>query len=155
MLFYNKGKGKFQDITERGGPYFQAGHRGRGVAIGDLNNDGLPDLVVSHVNDPMAILRNTCDAANHWLGVSLTSKDRRTFVGSKLVLEHEGRNLTRFVKGGGSYLSSNDPRIIFGLGQANNAGKLTVEWSTGTPRTEHWNNLAVDQYHELVQGSSR
>jgi hypothetical protein len=153
VLFYNNGKGKFQDASARAGLYFHTTHRGRGIAIGDLDNDGLPDLVISHLQELVVILRNVNESANHWLGVSLTGADKHTLAGTKLVLELDGRKITRFVKAGGSYLSSNDPRIIFGLGQSGHSGKLTVEWNTGEPPTERWDNLAIDQYHRLVQGS--
>jgi hypothetical protein len=71
---------------------------------------------------------------------------------SKLILEVNGHKLTRFAKGGGSYLSAGDQRIIFGLAKSAKSGKLTIEWPTGEPRTEHWNNLAINQYHRLIQG---
>ena len=64
----------------------------------------------------------------------------------------DGRTRTRFAKGGGSYLSASDPRHVFGLGQAKQTGRLTVTWPSGEPRVQHWDNLAVDRYHRLVQG---
>jgi hypothetical protein len=144
---------KFQDISEQCGTYFLTEHQGRGVAIGDLNNDGLPDIVVSHVNAPIAILKNVSPAGNNWLGIELKTKDNRTLTGAKLILEVDGRTLTRFAKGGGSYMSANDTRHIFGLAKAAKSGKLTIEWPTGEPRTEHWENLQINKYHRLVQGS--
>jgi hypothetical protein len=155
VLFFNKGKGRFEDITEQGGSYFQDGHQGRGVAIGDLNNDGLADIVVSHVNAPIAIIKNVSPAGNNWLGVELKTKDHRTLAGAKLILEVNGRKLTRFAKGGGSYMSANDPRHIFGLAKAAKSGKLTIEWPTGAPRTEHWDDLEINKYHRLVQGNGK
>jgi len=154
FLNYEKNKErKFKDISEQCGTYFQTGHQGRGVAIGDLNNDGLPDIVVSHVNAPIAILKNVSPAGNNWLGIELKTKDNRTLAGAKLILEVNGGKLTRFAKGGGSYLSANDTRHIFGLAKAAKSGKLTIEWATGAPRTEHWENLEINKYHQLVQGT--
>lgn len=153
VLFHNQGKGKFRDITRQEDRYFQTGHRGRGVAIGDLDNDGKPDLVVSHLNEPVAILRNITATENHWLGVELVGEGKRDLVGTRLILEVGGKKLTRFVKGGGSYLSSSDRRQIFGLGSESKPGKLTVEWATGSPKIESWNSLALGQYHRLAQGS--
>jgi len=69
------------------------------------------------------------------------------------VLETDGRKRTRFAKGGGSYLSANDTRQIFGLAKATKAGTLTVHWPTGTPRVERWENLTIDRYHVLEQGA--
>jgi len=152
MLLKNKG-GKFEEATPRGGPYFAAKHRGRGVAVGDLDNDGFPDLVVSHVNEPVTVLRNLADAGHHWLGVELAAPDKRDVVGAQLTLAAGGKKLTRFAKGGGSYLSSNDARRLFGLAQSANIDELRVDWPTGGQRTETWRNLAVDRYHRLEQGT--
>jgi RNA polymerase sigma factor (sigma-70 family) len=154
VLLRNKGNGRFIDISSGGGSYFQIGHRGRGVALGDLDNDGFPDLVISNIAEPVAILKNN-GKTNHWLGVKLLGKGRRDMVGSRIALEVDGRTLTRFAKSGGSYLSSHDPRRLFGLGTATKVGKLTVEWSGGEPRVETWEDLAVDRYHELVQGRGK
>lgn len=141
----------FADVSRRGGSYFQAVHRGRGLAIGDLNNDGYPDVIVSHVNEPVAILRNEAKSGHHWLGVQLVGRGHADTVGAKATLQTEGRTLTRFVKGGGSYLSSSDRRLLFGLGASTRAGRLTVAWPSG--RTEHWDELAIDRYHRLEEGS--
>jgi hypothetical protein len=151
VVFLNQGHGKFIQ-TKAAGDYCRTGHRGRGVAIGDLDNDGRPDLVISHVQEPVAVLRNVADSGNHWLGVKLASKDRRNLVGTKVVLEVNGRKLTRFAKGGGSYLSANDTRLLFGLGKDGRSGKLTVHWPGGEPRVERWNDLDIDGYHTLEQG---
>src|SRR5262249_45890536 len=153
VLFRNEGGGKFKVITGRGGPYFRQHHPGRGLAVGDLDNDGRPDLVVSHVNEPVAILRNVAGGdgpRNHWLGVELAGKAHRDVVGARLILEVDGQRLTQFAKGGGSYLSARDPRHLFGLGQATRVGRLTVEWPSG--HADHWDgkDLAVDRYWRLV-----
>jgi RNA polymerase sigma factor (sigma-70 family) len=153
ILFRNKGLGRFQDISGQGGPYFQTGHRGRGLAVGDLDNDGRPDLVICNLNEPVAVLRNVAETGHHWLGVELIGKGRADVVGARVTLEVGGRKLTRFATGGGSYLSSGDRRLLFGLGKADKAGRLTVDWPRGTPRTETWDNLAPDRYHRLTQGT--
>jgi hypothetical protein len=155
VLFRNKGEGRFEVITAQGGPYFKVGHRSRGVAIGDLSDDGRPDLVISNLNEPVAILRNIADTGNHWLGVKLARKDHADYVGARVTLEVNGRKLTRFAKGGGSYMSANDRRILFGLGKADKVGPLTVEWPSGNPRVERWDNLAVDGYRDVVQGQGK
>jgi hypothetical protein len=155
VLLRALGPVRFADVTDRGGEYARAGHRGRGLAVGDLDNDGKADLVISNVEEPAAVLRNVCNAGNRWVGVELAGRDRRDTVGTRLTLEVDGKKLTRFAKGGGSYLSSNDPRQRFGVGPAQKVGTLTVEWATGEPRTEHWDNLALDRYHRIEQGKGR
>jgi hypothetical protein len=152
VLALNEGNARFKDVTARGGSYFRARHQGRGLALGDLDNDGRVDLVISHINEPLVILRNESDSGHHWLGVELATRDHRDVVGAVLKLEGDGFTRTRFTKGGGSYLSSSDRRIVFGLGKAEKAGRLTVHWPSGEPRVQVWSDLAIDRYHRLVQG---
>ncbi len=153
VLFHNQGQGKFRAVTATGGPYFRAEHRGRGLAVGDLDNDGWPDLVLSHVNEPVALLRNRGGKA-HWLGVALRGQKERDLVGTRLTLEVGGRRLTRFVKGGGSYLSAGDPRLVFGLADAARVERLTVEWSWGETQQFDGASLAVDRYWVLREGEA-
>jgi hypothetical protein len=141
--------GRFKEITAEGGPYFQQEHQGRGVALGDLDNDGRIDLVISHLNEPLVILHNEAATGNHWLGIQLIGKDHADIVGARVTLEVAGRKQTRFAKGGGSYASSSDRRLVFGLGEAEQVGRLTVVWPSG--QEQHWDGLEVDRYHRLVQ----
>ena len=151
VLLRNSGQGRFQDIAPQGGSYFEQVHNGRGVAFGDLDNDGRTDLVISHMNELVVLLRNESATAYHWLGFELAGRDHRDIVGARLTLEVAGRRLTRFAQGGGSYLSSSDRRIVFGLADAERVGRLTVTWPWG--KEEHWDGLQIDQYHRLVEGS--
>jgi hypothetical protein len=80
----------------------------------------------------------------------LAGEGNADVVGARLTLAVGGRVLTRFAKGGGSYLSSGDRRHLFGLGEATRAGRLTVVWPSG--REQHWDDLAVDRYWRLVEG---
>ncbi|HJT78254.1 MAG TPA: CRTAC1 family protein, partial [Gemmataceae bacterium] len=150
VLLRNRGGGRFQDVSARGGPYFQAEHNGRGAALGDLDNDGRVDLVVSHLNEPVVLLRNEAGRGNHWLGVALAGRRHRDVVGAKLTLDVDGKRQTRFATGGGSYASSNDPRHVFGLGPADHITRLTVRWPSG--KEQHWDGLAVDRYWRLTEG---
>jgi hypothetical protein len=140
----------FQNVTDRGGPYFRAKHLGRGLAVGDLDNDGRPDLVVSHLNQPVVVLRNVEDNGSHWLGVGLTGRPGRDAVGAVLTLDVAGRTLVRTVKGGGSYLSASDPRVLFGLGDAQAVGRLSVRWPSG--QTTTYDHLPIDRYWYLTEG---
>jgi hypothetical protein len=151
VLLRNMGQGRFQPITSQGGSYFQEDHNGRGVAFGDLENDGRTDLVISHLNGPVVLLRNEAPPAGHWLGVELVGRQNRDVAGATLTLEVGQRRLTRFAQGGGSYLSANDRRVVFGLGPSEGVGRLTVAWPWG--RSEHWDGLAVDRYCRLEEGS--
>lgn len=153
VLFRNKGVGRFEDWTRNGGPYFRSDHIGRGLAMGDLDNDGWPDLVLSHLNEPAAVLRNMGHSIfkqHHWLGLELKTTPPRDLVGGKVVVEVGGRKQTRFLKGGASYLSAHDPRLLFGLGAAERIEKVTVTWPSGKQQTWDGDQLAVDRYHQLV-----
>ncbi|MGH7224153.1 MAG: CRTAC1 family protein, partial [Gemmataceae bacterium] len=150
-LFRNNGNGKFTDYRRHGGPYFQTPHRGRGAVLGDLDNDGRLDLIVSHVNEPVVVLANDANTADsHWLGVELRGTRHRDVVGARVLLEAAGRTQTRFAKGGGSYASSGDRRHVFGLGPADHIDKLTVVWPSG--RKQEWKRLAPDRYWRLTEG---
>jgi hypothetical protein len=143
---------RFTVATAQGGEYFRGEHQARGLAIGDLDNDGRPDLVISHVNAPAVLLRNVAGAGHHWLGVELVGQAHADVVGAKVTLEAGGRRQTRFAKGGGSYLSSGDRRLLFGLGGVAEAGRLTVVWPSG--EEQHWDGLGMDHYWRLVAGES-
>jgi hypothetical protein len=156
MLLHNEGRvaGKegvrFVEMGARGGEYFQTVHQGRGLAVGDLDNDGRPDLVISHLNEPVVLLRNEAGAGNHWLGIELHDPQHRDVVGATVTLEVDGRRLTRFAKGGSSYLSSGDRRHLFGLGGSGQVGRLTVAWPWG--QVDSWDGLAVDRYWRVMAG---
>lgn len=143
-------RGRFADVTDHAGDYFQAVHQARGLAVGDLDNDGRPDLVISHVNEPVTLLRNEAGPGGHWVGVVLRGEGHRDVVGAKVTLEAGGRTQTRFVKAGGSYLSSGDRRLLFGLGATDRVGRLTVAWPSGA--RQHWDGLPIDKYSELIAG---
>jgi hypothetical protein len=167
---------RFENVSAKAGPFFQTRHMGRGAAFGDLDNDGKTDIVISHVNEPVVILQNTLDNGNHWLGIELIGKPYRDAVGAVLTLEVEeqklvrtieefeewidrwlvvgDQKLVRTIKGGGSYLSAHDRRIIFGLGDKEKVGRLTVKWPfyKGQNQEQTWDNLAIDRYWRLIQG---
>jgi hypothetical protein len=151
----DKPLGGFEDVTDCAGPYFQGSHIGRGVAFGDLDNDGATDLVISHSNDPVVLLENNAQPDHHWLGVVLEGQPYRDAVGAKLTLEVGSQTLVRAVKGGGSYLSANDPRVLFGLGTSDRVKKLTIRWPSG--KTQSWPGqaLTVDRYMWLVEGEEQ
>ncbi|OWK39750.1 hypothetical protein FRUB_05640 [Fimbriiglobus ruber] len=151
VLLHNQ-KGRFRIASRQVGDYGRQPHLARGLAIADLDNDGRPDVVISHVNEPAAILRGIGGVGRHWLGVDLRGRDHACVVGTRVVFEADGQRQTRFAKGGGSYGSSGDRRLLFGLGQTT-SGRLTVTWPDRSEQT--FDAVAADQYYRIVQGKSR
>jgi len=151
----NQGRRLFKNVTHQGGPYFQTPALGRGLAVGDLDNDGLPDVVVSHANSPAVLLQNQAAArqTQRWIGVKLTGRKARDLVGTTVTLDDGVRTFTRFVKGGGSYLSASDTRLHFGLGTTGICKRVTVRWSWG--ETQHWDDLESNGYWELREGDTK
>ena len=149
MLALNR-DGRFTPAADRGGPYFRAAHNARGLAFGDLDNDGRLDAVVSHLNEPVAVLRNAAPDGPHWVGFDLRRPGHADVVGARVVVEAGGRAQTRFAKGGGSYAATNDRRLLFGLGPTDRIDKVTVFWPDG-PRQE-FAGVTADAYHTLRQG---
>jgi RNA polymerase sigma factor (sigma-70 family) len=153
ILLHNDGHGKFTNVSRQGGPYFQQPHLGRGLAIGDLDNDGRPDLVINNINEPVALLRNVAAPDGkraHWLGIELAGAKHRDVTGARVVLERDGAVQTRFAKGGGSYLSSGDRRLLFGLGKSDKTCDVRVFWPSG--KEQRWQGLAIDRYWRLTEG---
>ncbi|MBX9622760.1 MAG: CRTAC1 family protein, partial [Gemmataceae bacterium] len=144
----------FADVTARGGPFFRDAHRGRGLAAGDLDNDGRPDLVVTRVNEPAALLRHTGTAAN-WVGLDLRPADNASPVEARVTVETGGRKLVRFVKGGGSYLSASDPRVLVGLGPGGRVDRVTVEWPGTDRKPEVVEGVSAGRYWRVDQGSGK
>jgi hypothetical protein len=146
------GQRVFRNIRTKAGVYFDKPTIARGLAVGDLDNDGWADIVISHTNSPVVLLRNVVgrQTSARWLGIRLLGKGNRDIVGTTVVLETSSGRLTRFAKGGGSYLSAGDQRLLFGLGAKGRPGRLTVHWSWG--ETQTWDGLEPGAYWELREG---
>ena len=152
VLLLNDGAG-FAVESARGGPYFDSLHNARGTATGDLDNDGRLDLVICGHNEPVTVLRNVAPVSGkHWVGLTLRGKTPRDLVGSRVVIETASGTFTRFVKGGASYGSTDDPRLHFGLGGDEKIVKSTIYWSHAA--AEDVPGLTVDRYHQIREGSA-
>ena len=148
VLMSNQGEGKFKSASGRGGSYFQAEHLGRGMVLADFDNDGRVDLAISNMNEPAAILKNVSEDKNHWAGFTLQADKNADVVGAKVRLTTPDKVVqTRFAKGGSSYMSSPDRRMLFGLGTQEKIANVTVTWPDGT--TQEFADIAVDKYHVL------
>ena len=153
ILMRNVG-GRFTAVTREGGKYFAEPHNARGLALGDLDNDGRVDAVVSHLNEPAAVLRNVAPVdGRHWVGVELAGAKNRDVVGGRVVIETAAGKQTRFVKGGGSYGTTHDRRLVFGLGADAAVKAVTVHWPHG--KAETFTGLGPDGYFRLVEGTGQ
>jgi hypothetical protein len=133
LLFENRGGKEFVNVAARAGPYLQAPHVGRGVAVGDLDDDGKPDLLVAHTNEPIALLRNETATDHYWLQVRLIgTRTNRDAIGAVVRIRTSTGTLVRTVKGGSSYLSTSDRRLIFGLPRSRTVDAVEVRWPSGT-----------------------
>ena len=149
FVYRNEGAGRFTDSTAQAGPYFSTVHAARGAAVGDLDNDGGMDNVITHLNEPVVILRNRRPARN-WVRVQLRGDTvNRDAVGATVSLEQEGRPRTQWRRGGGGYLSSSDPRLLFALPDPE-AVAMTVRWPGG--KVERFTGLSSRCTHELIEG---
>jgi hypothetical protein len=154
QLLTGDGTGRFREVSEQAGSYFREKRVGRGLAVADFDNDGKPDLAYSHNGGPVRLLRNATTTSNHWIGFELESDGRtgnRNAVGARIEIEAGGRKLTRWIHGGGSYLSASERRRVFGLAAADQAARITVRWPSGKVQT--WSALAAGRYWRLNENS--
>jgi enediyne biosynthesis protein E4 len=149
LLMRNTGKG-FVNVSATAGTAFKNAIAARGAAFGDLNNDGQIDAVIGVLDDAPFILRNM-GTRNHWLGISLVgSKSNRNGIGARLtVTSIAGQKQIFDVTSAGSYLSSNDPRILVGLGAAKGVRAIEVRWPSG--RIQTITNPLIDRYIRIEE----
>jgi len=132
LLYENIGGGRFRDVSAQSGPAFRIKHVGRGAAIGDFDNDGDLDIVVANCGERPMLLRNDGGNRNHWLAIRVRGRQSNRFgVGSKVRLTSGGRTQLREINPSGSYLSTSDLRLYFGLGAETKAARLEIEWPSG------------------------
>lgn len=131
ILFRNLGDGTFEEITSEAGPALARAHASRGMAVGDFDNDGDLDVLIMNVNEPPTLLRNDAPSANSWLKVKLIgTKSNRSAIGARVVVRYGGRLQMQERRSQSSYLSADDPRLHFGLGNAS-AAEVEIYWPSG------------------------
>jgi len=132
QLFANNGQGVFIEVGKQAGPGMQVVKSSRGAAVGDLDNDGDLDLVVANIDETPTLLRNEGGNRRHWLVVELQQEGLNPFaVGARVELWAGGKRQLREVRAGTGYLSQNDLRLHFGLGEEREAQRLLVHWPDG------------------------
>ena len=152
ILYHNNGNKTFSDISAQAGSGITAVHAGRGLAVGDLWNDGRISAVVSNMNARPSLLVNQVRSANHWIGLrTVGTKSNRDGIGARVMVKVGRRILVDEVRSGSSYDSNNDMRIHFGLGTVSKIDWVQIRWPSG--RSEQFDSIPVDAIHTLKEGS--
>src|SRR5260370_15987064 len=160
QLFHGNGKGSFRDVSLQGGDYFLKPHVGRGAALGDYDNDGAPDIAINHCGEPAALLHNETPKTNHWIRLHMEGSrhlnpkgSNRDAIGARVTLKLKDRTIVRHVKGGGSYLSAHDRRLLIGLGLAEKVEEVEVRWPNAGATVQRFGPLAADKNYKLSEGA--
>jgi hypothetical protein len=153
LLFHHDGR-RLRNISAQGGAVFGRSFAARGLAVGDFDNDGRVDVLVGCNGEPPLLLRNVAMAGNHWAGLKLHGRRcNRDAVGARITWSAGGVTRSRLKAGGGSYLSSHDPREVLGLGPSTKIDWLEIRWPLPSGRTERFSNVPIDRYVTIVEGT--
>jgi enediyne biosynthesis protein E4 len=133
-VFRNLGNGQFADVSATAGADFTRLAPHRGLAYGDLDNDGRMDLVVTALGAPVSVLRNITETHNHWILLELAgTKSNRMGLGAQIrITTDDGRKLYNEVTTSTGYAASSDPRVHFGLGESRVLREIEIRWPSGT-----------------------
>jgi hypothetical protein len=145
----------FVDASHRAGTLFELEEVSRAVIVGDVDNDGDPDALITNNNGPVRLALNEIANGNHWLGLVLIGDavGGHSPSAEVTVVRRDGSVLRRRARVGGSYLAANDPRVLIGLGPDPDFSELRVLWPDGS--SDAWDPIDVDRYHTLRQGDGR
>jgi hypothetical protein len=152
ILYHNNGDGTFSDISASAGAGITTAASSRGLAVGDLWNDGRISAVINNMNAAPSLLVNQLHTTNHWVTIhTVGTKSNHDGIGAKVQVKAGDRVLVDEVRSGSSYISNSDMRVHFGLGKADKIDWVEIRWPSGS--NERFTNLAVDHIHTLTEGS--
>src|SRR5579864_169627 len=154
VLYHNNGNGTFTDISADAGSGITTASAARGLAIGDLWNNGLLAAVVSNMNAQPSLLVNRAKSANHWIAFrTIGTKSNRDGIGARISVKAGARILVDEVRSGSSYNSNHDMRVHFGLGSVAKVHWVDVRWPSGL--TERYEDAASDKINTLKEGTGK
>jgi len=155
LLFRNTGSG-LENVSKESGPIFSKPIAGRGLALGDFDNDGSVDVLVSVSNSSPILLRNNAGRQNHWLGVKLIGrKSNIDAIGAKVTYRSGDFQRHQFKVADSNYLAYSEPRLVLGLGQRTKIDWLEVKWPQPSGSTERFLNPPIDRYINIVEGEGK
>src|SRR6267378_4156639 len=155
LLFQNTGAG-LKNVSAESGPLFSRQLSARGLALGDFDNDGSVDVLVAVNDGAPVLLRNNAGKQNNWLGVILVGKKSNPdAIGARVTYQAGDLKRHQMKVGGGSYLSSHDPRMVLGLGKREKIDWLEVKWPMPGGTTQRFSGLPINRYIKIVEGQDK
>jgi hypothetical protein len=152
ILYRNLGNGRFEDATASAGPALQVKRTARGMAAGDLDGDGRPEIVIVNVNDKPAVLKNSAEQGAFFSLRLQGTKSNRSAIGARVTITAGGVTQMREVTGGGSYYSQSDLALYFGLGAATRIDSVKVRWPSGA--VQEVKAVAANKRYRLTEGGA-
>jgi len=156
MLLFRNTPAGLRNVSAQSGPIFSKPLAARGLALGDFNNDGAVDLLISVNDGAPVLLKNNAGAQNNWLGINLIGKKSNPdAIGARVTYQSDNWKRSRTKVGGGSYLSSHDPRMVLGLGARRKIDSLEVKWPLPSGDTQRFTELPVNRYITVTEGETK
>ena len=155
LLLFHQEKGLLRNVSAEAGPVFAKPLAARGLAVGDYDNDGFPDVLLGVNGQTPVLLHNRCIPGNHWLGVKLQGVHcNRDSVGARVTWSAGGITRSKVKNGGGSYLSSHDPRQLLGAGASSRIDWLEIKWPLPSGKVQRFVDVPIDRYVTIVEGGA-
>jgi len=152
LLQLNQKDGTFCDASDQAGPELTERRVSRGLAVGDLFNDGQMDIVIEDLDGKPMLLRNPGVPGNHWVSLELAgNKSNRLAIGARIKILAGGMTQTAQIHSGGSYLSQHDLRVHFGLGPASKIDLVEIHWPSGV--VDVLKDLTPDHFYSVLEGN--
>ncbi len=149
LLYWNRGDGQFYDLSASAGSGITTGHASRGLAVGDLDNDGNEEIVIVNMGEAPTLLKNVAPPLGHSILIRALTATNRDAIGARITVTANGQTQIDEVRSGGSYISQNDFRLHFGVGKATSAN-VSIRWLDG--KTENFSAVAAEQVVTIQEG---